>query len=239
MGGGHRGSSRRRSPSLLFRQRSLLLLLLHPFLLSRMATASDASALEQAANHSVPAHSSSRSTYDGDGSSSYRNSNNSSNISNSSSSSSSNSGSSSNVLLRDFSEQLSTILRPLKPNAEPTVFPPLSVQEKAHRHDSMDWALFCLTLTDAEIKDKIGVVRQIIPLVAAQNGMRESDVLVCLFHHMWAGCYSSALSLPASASLSSLSREQVQQLIQHNNEPFRFKEQTLEEIDKMIKLFAT
>lgn len=63
-------------------------------------------------------------------------------------------------------------------------------------------------------------------------------MLVCLFHHMWAGCYSSALSLPASASLSSLSREQVQQLIQHNNEPFRFKEQTLEEIDKMIKLFA-
>lgn len=63
-------------------------------------------------------------------------------------------------------------------------------------------------------------------------------MLVCLFHHIWAGCYSSALSLPASTSLSSLSREQVQRLIRHKNEPFRFKEQTLEEIDKMIKLFA-
>lgn len=42
-------------------------------------------------------------------------------------------------------------------------------REKAHRHDSIDWALFCLTLTDAEIKDKIGMIRQIIPPVAAQN----------------------------------------------------------------------
>lgn len=79
-------------------------------------------------------------------------------------------------------------------------------------------------------------MEQIIVLVI--QGMREDDVLVCLFHQMWAGCYNAALSLPVSVPFSSLPAQQAQKLIQHGVEPFRFSKQTMHDIDHAIKVFA-
>lgn len=75
-------------------------------------------------------------------------------------------------------------------------------------------------------------------VVLVIQGMREDDVLVCLFHQLWAGCYNAALSLPASVPFSSLPAKQVQKLIQHGVEPFRFSKHTMHDIDHAIKVFA-
>ena len=70
------------------------------------------------------------------------------------------------------------------------------------------------------------------------QGMREDDVLATLMHQMWAGCYSNALSLPASVSIPALPAQAAEALLKPHHSPMRFPAQTLVDIDKLVKEFA-
>ncbi|CDI81766.1 hypothetical protein, conserved [Eimeria praecox] len=150
----------------------------------------------------------------------------------------SNSNSTTDRILLELSEQFDLAAHSLKPNAEPTVFPPPSPQEKTHWNSRMDVAILCLSLVHRHLKTNIPVLKQMIPDASSKMGMREDDALVTLLHQMWAGCYSNALSLPASASIRDLSSEEAETLLKPHRTPMHFSAQTLVDIDKLIEEFA-
>ncbi|CDJ46725.1 hypothetical protein, conserved [Eimeria brunetti] len=140
--------------------------------------------------------------------------------------------------LLELSEQINLAAQSLKPNAEPTVFPPPSQQEELHWDSRMDVVMLCLSLVDTHFKTHLPLLRQTVPDASSKMGMREDDVLATLMHQMWAGCYSNALSLPASVPASVLSSREAEALLKPHKSPMRFPAQTLVDIDRLVKEFA-
>ncbi|CDI77428.1 hypothetical protein, conserved [Eimeria acervulina] len=102
----------------------------------------------------------------------------------------------------------------------------------------MDAVAFCLSLVDRHLKTNVSFLRQTVPEASSKMGMREDDVLATLMHQMWAGCYSNALSLPASVSIPALPAQAAEALLKPHHSPMRFPAQTLVDIDKLVKEFA-
>ncbi|CDJ31675.1 uncharacterized protein EMH_0009870 [Eimeria mitis] len=141
-------------------------------------------------------------------------------------------------MLLELSEQMDLAAQSLKPNAEPTVFPPPSPQEELHWDSRMDVVILCLSLVDKHLKTQLPLLRQAAPEASSKMGMREDDVLATLMHQMWAGCYSNALSLPATLSTLTLSSQETEALLKPHKSPMRFSEQTLVDIDRLLLDFA-
>ncbi|KAL8272479.1 hypothetical protein Esti_003602 [Eimeria stiedai] len=147
------------------------------------------------------------------------------------------SGASTNAFVQQSLSWTDLLAKALKPNAEPTVFPPPTSQESEHWDERIERIFFCLLLSSKHLNLHQAVYRQVVDVKSPKLGMRQDDLYGLLLHSIWSSCYYKSLS-HSVASLYHLSSARAATLTSPAEIPAKFSYQLLQDIDLTIKYFA-